>query len=246
VLALVHASAVQTHICVIEAIGQMSEAARSPHENTLENLTDDRRERQLAVGLGVVFAGLTLLMVFDVAFDFQEAVSLKHQLVSIAGFLIGLAGLTITGRRLTTSLRRERLLRRDADVAANRWRTRESELKTEAEALALQLQASEQEAYHWKCEAGELLAGLGGAIDAQFSRWALTPAEREVALLMLKGLSHKEIASVRGVAEATVRQQAQGIYRKAGLSSRNDLAAFFLEDLLLPNQNTLSSTAGLK
>jgi hypothetical protein len=32
-----------------------------------------------------------------------------------------------------------------------------------------------------------------------------------------------------------VRQQALGIYGKAGLSGRADLAAFFLEDLLLPS-----------
>jgi DNA-binding NarL/FixJ family response regulator len=82
-----------------------------------------------------------------------------------------------------------------------------------------------------------LLAGLGVAIDAQFERWVLSPAEREVALLMLKGLSHKEIASIRHVGEATVRQQAQGIYRKSGLANRNDLAAFFLEDLLLPSRD---------
>jgi len=53
-------------------------------------------------------------------------------------------------------------------------------------------------------------------------------------LLLLKGLSHKEIAEVRNVSETTVRHQARSLYRKAGLSGRNDLAAFFLEDLLGP------------
>jgi DNA-binding CsgD family transcriptional regulator len=78
------------------------------------------------------------------------------------------------------------------------------------------------------------LAGLGVAIDRQFERWALSPAEKEVALLLLKGLSHKEIAGVRSVTEATARQQARAVYKKAGLSGRHDLSAFFLEDLLLP------------
>jgi DNA-binding NarL/FixJ family response regulator len=55
-----------------------------------------------------------------------------------------------------------------------------------------------------------------------------------VASLLLKGLSHKEIAEVRRVSEATARQQARAVYKKAGLSGRNELAAFFLEDLLLP------------
>jgi DNA-binding NarL/FixJ family response regulator len=80
----------------------------------------------------------------------------------------------------------------------------------------------------------ELMKGLGTAIDAQFERWKLTAAEREVALLMLKGLSHKEIAAVRETSERTVRQQAQTIYGKANLSGRAALSAFFLEDLLLP------------
>ena len=80
----------------------------------------------------------------------------------------------------------------------------------------------------------ELLRGLGAAIDAQFDRWDLTDAEREVAMLMLKGLSHREIGAVRDTSERTVRQQAQAIYRKANLSGRTALSAFFLEDLLLP------------
>ena len=64
--------------------------------------------------------------------------------------------------------------------------------------------------------------------------WSLTTAEREVALLMLKGLRHKDIASLRGTSERTVRQQALTIYKKAHLDGRTDLAAFFLEDLLQP------------
>ena len=196
--------------------------------------------------LGVVFALMTVLMAFDVAYDFKEAVSLKHQIVCVSIIVVGLAGVAVTGTRLVSSLKRERVLRQEVEVSAARWQTREHELKTEAAALARQLKATEREAYRWKHEAGELLAGLGGAIDAQFERWSLTPAEREVALLLLKGLSHKEIATVRGVGEATVRQQAQGMYKKAGLSSRNDLAAFFLEDLLLPTHNALPTQAGIQ
>ena len=96
------------------------------------------------------------------------------------------------------------------------------------------LHTSEQEAERWRDEARDLLQGLGAAIDTQFDRWGLTPAEREVALLLLKGLAHKEIATVRAVGEATIRQQAQAVYRKAGVTGRHDLAALFLEDLFLP------------
>lgn len=66
----------------------------------------------------------------------------------------------------------------------------------------------------------------------QFQEWELTKTEQEVALLLLKGLSFKEIASVRDTLEKTVRQQASSIYRKSGLSGRHAFSAWFIEDLL--------------
>ncbi len=81
------------------------------------------------------------------------------------------------------------------------------------------------------------LEGLGACIKAQFDDWGLTPAEQEVALLLLKGLSMKEVSETRGVSERTIRQQATTIYGKAGLTGRASLSAYFLEDLLLPNQS---------
>jgi DNA-binding CsgD family transcriptional regulator len=86
----------------------------------------------------------------------------------------------------------------------------------------------------WRSEARTHLNGLGQAINEQFSRWNLTDAEREVALLLLKGLSTKEIAAVRAASERTVREQARSIYTKSGLTGRAALSAFFLEDLLAP------------
>lgn len=86
----------------------------------------------------------------------------------------------------------------------------------------------------WRSESRVLLNGLGEAIDAQFTRWSLTDAEREVALLLLKGLSTKEIAAVRASSERTVREHARAIYSKAGLTGRAALSAYFLEDLLAP------------
>ncbi len=93
---------------------------------------------------------------------------------------------------------------------------------------------SRHEAAHWKSRAEKLLAGLGVEIDRQFDRWSLTTAEREVALLVLKGLGHKDAARVLDRSERTVRHHAASVYRKSGLAGRAELAAFFLEDLLLP------------
>jgi DNA-binding CsgD family transcriptional regulator len=96
------------------------------------------------------------------------------------------------------------------------------------------LELARAQGQRWRAEARTYLDGLGEAIESQFSRWSLTDAEREVALLLLKGLSHKEIATVRAVSERTVREQARSLYAKSGLTGRAALSAFFLEDLLAP------------
>jgi DNA-binding CsgD family transcriptional regulator len=87
----------------------------------------------------------------------------------------------------------------------------------------------------WRASAEAALAGLGDAVDKQFHVWGLTPAEREVALLLLKGRSHKAIAYATGRSERTVRQHAVTVYQKSKLGGRAELAAFFLEDLMLPD-----------
>jgi len=69
-------------------------------------------------------------------------------------------------------------------------------------------------------------------IQWQFSEWTLSPSEKEVALLMLKGLSIKEISQVRTTQEKTVRKQASAIYEKSNLGGRHELSAWFFEDLL--------------
>lgn len=76
--------------------------------------------------------------------------------------------------------------------------------------------------------AGELLS----VMQQQFSEWKLTPSEAEIALLIIKGLSMKEIAHIRAVKEKTIRSQATNIYAKSGYSGRHELSAHFLEDLM--------------
>jgi DNA-binding CsgD family transcriptional regulator len=98
---------------------------------------------------------------------------------------------------------------------------------------ALADRAAERDA--WRSSAEGVLAGLGRAIDDQLASWGLTPVEREVALLLLKGRSHKQIAYATGRSERTVRQHAVVIYQKSGLGGRAELAAFFLEGLPEPN-----------
>lgn len=86
----------------------------------------------------------------------------------------------------------------------------------------------------WRAESRKYLDGLSKAIDQQLSKWNLSTAEKEVAFLLLKGMSLKEIAEIRNTAEKTARVQAIAIYSKSGLAGRSELSAFFLEDLLVP------------
>ena len=81
-------------------------------------------------------------------------------------------------------------------------------------------------------ELEKVLAGIYVQSQQEFDNWGLSSAERDIALLTLKGLRLKEIASARGTSERTVRQQAQAVYKKAGLDGRADLAAYFIEDFM--------------
>jgi DNA-binding CsgD family transcriptional regulator len=173
-------------------------------------------ERRLLIGVLLTFVGVGLFAAVDISADLHQGTTTGHVLVETGILLVAMLGSVFIGYRLVLTLRRARAV------------------QEEAMALAAQLEATRAEASRWRREARDLMNGLGKALDRQFDRWKLTPAEKEVALLLLKGLSHKDIAEVRTVTEATARQQATAIYRKGGLSGRHDLAAFFLEDLMLP------------
>jgi DNA-binding CsgD family transcriptional regulator len=97
----------------------------------------------------------------------------------------------------------------------------------------------------WRRQAQSHLDGLSDAIRRQFREWKLTDADAEICLLLLKGLSHREIALVRGTSEATVRQQARAAYEKSGLKGRASLCAYFLEDLL-PASGDSANTGGAR
>lgn len=106
--------------------------------------------------------------------------------------------------------------------------------ETRAGALRRTLAERQAERDAWRARAERALEGLGRAVDEQFGAWQLTPTEREVALLLLKGHGHKLIAAATGRSERTVRQHAVAVYQKSGLQGRAELAAFFLEDLVVP------------
>ena len=164
------------------------------------------RTAPIAAALFVLIAGL---IGTDIVADYRAGTETSHLLTEAAVMALALVGAVSLWRQLRSARR-------------------------EAQQLSADLAAARREAERFREEARDALRGLGEAIDRQFARWELTAAEREVGLLMLKGLSHKEVAAARSTTESTIRQQALAIYRKSGLRNRSELSAFFLEDLLLP------------
>ncbi len=163
----------------------------------------------------VLLAVILTLVIADLVADWGTGVSLSHLLIETGTAVLAAGGVMTLVLRLRSLAREQRELRQ-------------------------QLAASQDEARRWRDEAADFLEGLAAAIDRQFDRWQLTPAERDIALHLLRGLGHKQIARVRRASERTVRQQAHLLYRKAGLANRADLAAFFLDGLLRP-QNRQST-----
>ena len=157
----------------------------------------------------VLFAVIATFIAFDIAGDYRsggESGHIRFEAVIMAFALGGIVTMWLQFRSIHLRARQ----------------------------LSVDLEAARREAQRFGGEAQDALRGLGEAIDNQFTRWGLSPAEREIGLLLLKGLSHREIAQLRSTSEATIRQQALAVYRKSDLRSRAELSAFFLEDLLLP------------
>ncbi len=169
----------------------------------------NQRERFVIASILII---VTILVSIDIFTDSREGVILWHVLVE--GF-IALAALAGVLYLLRGTINLQRRLRQEIE----------------------DFSAFKKEAETWREDSKKYIDGLAHAIDQQLTKWKLTVAEKEVAFLLLKGLSLKEIADVRKTTEKTARVQSMAIYSKAGISGRSELSAFFLEDLLLPASN---------
>lgn len=169
--------------------------------------------RPQEVILLAAFALIAALAALDLTMDVREGARWLHVTAEAVVLVVAIAGIWA----VLDHLRRETARARE-----------------HAALMRGSLERTRNDAAHWQREAESLMRGLGAKIGEQFGRWGLTVAEREVALLLLKGLSHREIAVLRGISDTTARQQATAVYQKAGVSGRVELAAFFLEDLALP------------
>ncbi len=79
---------------------------------------------------------------------------------------------------------------------------------------------------------GDTLKHMREAVQEQFERWKFSPAEKQIAELLIRGYSLKQIAGLLGKSERTVRNQTTALYDKAGMVGRTELAAFFFMDVL--------------
>ena len=169
----------------------------------------NQKERFVIAG---VLAFVAIMVGTDLLTDFKDGVVIWHVLIEASIALAALFGVFY-------------ILRGSV------------ELKHRLEKEISDFSDFRKEAAVWRTESRKYLDGLSLAIDQQLSKWKLTPSEKEVAFLLLKGLSLKEIADVRETTEKTARVQSMAVYAKAGLAGRSELSAFFLEDLLVPPEN---------
>jgi DNA-binding CsgD family transcriptional regulator len=138
----------------------------------------------------------------------------------------------------------ERVILIASPVLATLLILRVAGLSRRTEELGLRVERAASEGRAWRAQSRRFVEGLSRAIETQFETWGLTAAEADVAGMLLKGASLREIAVLRHTSEATIRQQAQAVYRKSGLASRSELSAYFLEDLFSLSEASLATHAG--
>jgi DNA-binding NarL/FixJ family response regulator len=163
------------------------------------------RNQELAVIAVLALVGVATLI--DIAFDLYYGSTLAHISIELVLVMLSVSGVLWLLQHL--HLQNRALEQIKQEIAE------EKEKKPEAPAAGHEARRT-----------------LSEIMRQQFQSWRLTVGEQEVAILLLKGLSFKEIAGVRETREKTVRQQASSIYKKAGVSGRHAFAAWFIEDFL--------------
>ena len=66
----------------------------------------------------------------------------------------------------------------------------------------------------------------------KFEEWGLTTAERDVTLLIIRGLSVSEISAARNTAQGTIKAQSTSIFRKIGVGSKTELMSLIIDEFL--------------
>jgi hypothetical protein len=93
--------------------------------------------------------------------------------------------------------------------------------------LHSELDKKNQEIDVYKKKYKDSIQEIKQGIKEQFRYWNLT---EKVAQYLILGYSFKQISGLLNKSEKTIRNQSLSIYKKAGMTGRNDLAGFFLYD----------------
>ena len=160
----------------------------------MKNLTETQF-RWLLAGIGL--GSFALLLTLEIVTESDE-VSLADVIVDALSMLLLIAsavGVALLAQRMQSQHEEKMALLRDLETAR-------------------------REGEDWRAKVQSHLSGIRFEMERQFDDWGMTAAEREIGMLILKGLSHKEVANLRGTSEATVRQQAQSIYSKSDLPGK--------------------------
>ena len=164
------------------------------------------RQLVIAIFVGGVFASSAI----EIAFEFAEGEDISAMADDVLWFVISAVLLSIFLRERYVQKRELNELRNQLSRARGK--------------LAQIDQSSRQ-----------LGAEYRTIIQKQFDAWNLSTSEQDIVVLILKGLSFRQIAELRNTRDKTVRQQASSVYQKADVSGRNELVAWFFDDLLEPN-----------
>ncbi|MBL4616146.1 MAG: helix-turn-helix transcriptional regulator [Robiginitomaculum sp.] len=158
----------------------------------------------------LILTVIIILIMVDLTADFNEGTALWHLFIEgVVGLfaMFGVLLLVYKSLKSMSSLKQEKYKVKLLQAESNKWRQ--------------QLQKH--------------IHGLSDSIHQQMDYWRLTPSEKEIAFMLLKGLSIKEIAEIRNTSEKTTRTQCASVYEKSELAGRSELSAFFLEDLFSPS-----------
>src|SRR4051812_35744347 len=99
----------------------------------------------------VMFALIAVLMAIDTVIDYRHSGSIASQTFEILVFAAALAAIGIEAWQLASA-------------------------RSHTERLDRELTQTRADAQRFSREAEDVLKGLGAAIDAQFDKWALSPA----------------------------------------------------------------------
>lgn len=155
-------------------------------------------------GLILVFLVINVLTIFDLFYDYATSAHPNHLILDQ---LVVLATSIALGFLIAVLMRKMKEAQEQASSIRVNF-NHVSELKN------------------------KLQQGIGEIIGAEFKGWQFSSSEQDVAMLLIKGLSLRQIAEIRNCKESTVRQHANNIYKKSNLKGRRELSAYFLEDFL--------------